>query len=216
MHKYVIMGPQGSGKGTQAKLLARDFDLVHISVGDLFRWHVQSRTKVGSKVQRYMKEGRLVPDEMVSDVVKWRLDIHDWRCGFVLDGFPRTIGQAHGLEAMTNGDPGSWVVFDFEVPREVLLRRLSGRRWCPGCQATYHLRSAPPKRPGVCDACGTGLVQRADDHESVVAERLRQYDERTFPLIDYYRTRARMIAVDGNRPMDDVFRELVDAVEVRA
>jgi adenylate kinase len=108
------------------------------------------------------------------------------------------------------------VVFDFEVPRAELMLRLSGRRWCPRCQATFHLKNDPPRRPGLCDACGDGLVQREDDHESVVSLRLRQYDERTFPLIEYYRTRARMIPVDGFRPMDVVFRDLTAAVEVRA
>jgi adenylate kinase len=133
----------------------------------------------------------------------------------VLDGFPRTLPQAVGLEQMS-GDPRAWVVFDFEVPRPVLMLRLSGRRWCPSCQATFHVLNDPPRREGVCDGCGTGLVQREDDRESVVARRLQEYDERTFPLIEYYRTRARMVPVDGDRPMDEVFHGLVRAVGVRA
>lgn len=214
--RVIFLGPPGAGKGTQAAKLAGQLALPKIGTGEMLRAAIAEGTPLGREARPTMGKGGLVPDELLLELVGERIRQPDCGAGFVLDGFPRTIGQAHGLEAMTNGDPGSWVVFDFEVPREVLLGRLSGRRWCPGCQATYHLRSAPPKRPGVCDACGRGLVQRADDQESVVAERLRQYDERTFPLIDYYRTRARMIAVDGNRPMDDVFRELVDAVEVRA
>jgi adenylate kinase len=148
-------------------------------------------------------------------LVRERIGESDCDRGFVLDGFPRTLPQAQGLEEMS-GDPRAWVVFDFEVPRPVLMLRLSGRRWCPSCQATFHLLNDPPKREAVCDACGTGLVQREDDHESVVARRLQEYDARTFPLIEYYRSRARMIPIDGNRPMDAVFHDLLQAVEVRA
>jgi adenylate kinase len=163
-----------------------------------------------------MDAGELVPDNVIIGVIVERMESGDALDGFLLDGFPRTIGQAQGLEVMTGGDPHAWLVFDFEVPRDVLMLRLSGRRWCPSCQATYHLQHDPPKQHGVCDACGTGLVQREDDHESVVAQRLAQYAERTFPLIAHYRARARMIPVDGNRAMGAVFRELLEAVEVRA
>ena len=144
MRKYIIMGPQGSGKGTQAKMLARDFDLVHISVGDIFRWHVQNRTKLGTKVQRYMKEGRLVPDEMVSDVVKWRLDIHDWRYGFVLDGFPRNAAQAEFF--LENYDIDA--VIAIELPEEAAIARMQSRRLCSGCGLDYNLIQLRPKVPG--------------------------------------------------------------------
>ena len=158
-----------------------------------------------------METGNLVPDDLLVALVRERIGEPDCDRGFILDGFPRTLPQAEGLEEMS-GDPRAWVVFNFEVPREELLRRLSGRRWCPTCQATYHVQNDPPKKPGVCDACGTALVQREDDQESVVAQRLREYDERTFPLIEYYRTRARMVPIDGYRPMDVVFAELLEAV----
>jgi adenylate kinase len=136
--------------------------------------------------------------------------------GFVLDGFPRTLPQATGLERMPGGDPRGFIVFDFEVPRPVLMQRLSGRRWCPNCQATFHVLNDPPKQARVCDQCGTKLVQRDDDLEVVVAQRLREYDERTFPLIEYYRARTRMVRIDGNRLQDEVFQDLLQAVEVRA
>jgi adenylate kinase len=187
-----------------------------IGTGEMLRTAIAGRTPLGLKVHPMMEQGNLVSDDLLVELVRERIKESDCDRGFVLDGFPRTLGQAHGLEQMTGGDPRAWVVFDFEVPRPVLMLRLSGRRWCPSCQATFHVLNDPPKRAGVCDQCGTGLVQREDDHESVVAQRLQQYDERTFPLIEYYRTRARMVPIDGNRAMDVVFRELLDAVEVRA
>ena len=157
-----------------------------------------------------------MPDDLLVALVRERIAEPDCARGFVLDGFPRTLPQAQGLEEMTGGDPRAWVVFDFEVPRDVLMRRLSGRRWCPSCQATYHVVNDPPRREGVCDVCGTGLVQREDDREAVVAHRLQEYDARTLPLIEYYGARARVVRVDGDRPMDTVFRDLLQAVEVAA
>jgi len=136
--------------------------------------------------------------------------------GFVLDGFPRTLAQARGLAEMGLSDASGWSVFEVEVPREELLRRLSGRRWCPKCQATYHGTSSPPKQEGVCDRDGTPLVQREDDKEMVVARRIREYDERTAPLVAYYRDRAHVRRIDGNRPMGTVFADLKAAVEISA
>ncbi len=175
MRKYVIMGPQGSGKGTQAKMLARDFELVHISVGDIFRWHVQNRTKLGTKVQRYMKEGRLVPDEMVSDVVKDRLDIHDWRYGFVLDGFPRNAAQAEFF--LENYDIDA--VIAIELPEEAAIARMQSRRLCSGCGLDYNLIQLRPKVADVCDNCGGKLVTRPDDTPEAIRARLRDYREKT-------------------------------------
>jgi adenylate kinase len=212
----IFLGPPGAGKGTQAAKLAPHLGVPKIGTGEMLRTAIAGRTPLGLKVHPMMEQGNLVSDDLLVELVRERIKESDCDRGFVLDGFPRTLGQAHGLEQMTGGDPRAWVVFDFEVPRPVLMLRLSGRRWCPSCQATFHVLNDPPKRAGVCDQCGTGLVQREDDHESVVAQRLQQYDERTFPLIEYYRTRARMVPIDGNRAMDVVFRELLDAVEVRA
>jgi adenylate kinase len=214
--RVIFLGPPGAGKGTQAARLAAHLGVPKIGTGEMLRTAIANDTSLGQKAHPLMEKGNLVPDDVLVGLVRERIQAPDCSRGFVLDGFPRTIGQAQGLEAMTSGDPRAWVVFDFEVPRPVLMARLSGRRWCPSCQATYHLLNDPPKQLGVCDACGTGLAQREDDHESVVARRLEQYDERTFPLIAHYRERARMILVDGNRPMDVVFRELLDVIEVRA
>jgi adenylate kinase len=182
----------------------------------MLRTAIAKDTRLGREVHPFMEAGNLVPDHLLVALVRERIAEPDCGRGFVLDGFPRTLPQARGLEEMTGGDPRAWVVFDFEVPRPVLMARLSGRRWCPACQATFHLVNDPPRRDGTCDACGTALLQREDDREAVVAHRLQEYDERTFPLIEYYRTRARMVPVDGDRPMDVVFRELLRAVEVRA
>ena len=213
--RVIFLGPPGAGKGTQAARLATHLKVPKIGTGEMLRTAIAKNTPLGQQVHPFMETGNLVPDHLLVALVRERIAEPDCDRGFVCDGFPRTLAQAQGLEEMS-GDPRAWVVFDFEVPRPELMLRLSGRRWCPSCQATFHLKNDPPKAPGVCDACGTGLVQREDDHESVVALRLRQYDERTFPLIEYYRTRARMIPVDGYRPMDVVFRELLQAVGVPA
>ncbi len=213
--RVIFLGPPGAGKGTQAARLAAHLGVPKISTGDMLRDAMAQDTPVGREVRPAMEKGNLVSDDILVRLVRRRIGECDCDRGFVLDGFPRTLPQAQGLEEMS-GDPRAWVVFDFEVPRDVLMLRLSGRRWCPRCQATYHVVNDPPKTPGVCDRDGVALVQRDDDRESVVAERLREYDRRTFPLIEYYRTRARMIPVDGNRPMEVVFKELLGAVEVRA
>ncbi len=204
VRKYIIMGPQGSGKGTQAKMLARDFDLVHISVGDIFRWHVQSRTKLGTKVQRYMKEGRLVPDEMVSDVVKWRLDIHDWRVGFVLDGFPRNAAQAEFF--LENYDIDAVIAID--LAEEVAIARMQSRRLCSSCGLDYNLIQLRPKVPDVCDNCGGRLVTRADDTPEAIRARLRDYREKTQPILDLLREKELIVVVDGTPEPDIVQAEM--------
>jgi adenylate kinase len=214
--RVIFLGPPGAGKGTQAARLAAHLGVPKVGTGEMLRAAIAESTPLGRQVHPFVEAGSLVPDPLLVALVRERIAEPDSGRGFVLDGFPRTLPQARGLEEMAGGDPHAWVVFDFEVPRPVLMRRLSGRRWCPSCQATFHLVNDPPKRDGLCDACGTGLVQREDDRESVVAHRLQEYDERTFPLIEHYRTRARMVPVDGNRPMDVVFRGLLEAVEVRA
>jgi adenylate kinase len=214
--RVIFLGPPGAGKGTQAARLAEHLGVPKISTGEMLRSAIAADTPLGREAQPVMGRGRLVPDDLLVKLIGERTAEADCRVGFVLDGFPRTLPQATGLERMPGGDPRGFIVFDFQVPREELLRRLSGRRWCPSCQATYHVVFDPPKRPMICDACGSALIQRDDDLEAVVEERLREYDARTFPLIEYYKSRARVRAIDGNRSQDTVFQDLLSAVEVRA
>ena len=213
--RVIFLGPPGAGKGTQAARLATRLGVPRIATGDMLRTATLKNTPLGQKAAPIMEKGNLVSDDLLVALIRERIAEGDCDRGFVLDGFPRTLPQAQGLKDM-GGDPRSWLVFDFDVPRDELLRRLSGRRWCPSCQATYHVCYEPPKSEGVCDLCGARLVQRDDDRESVVAQRLHEYDERTLPLVEYYRTRSRLLAIDGNRPMDVVFADLLQAVEVRA
>jgi adenylate kinase len=204
VRKYVIMGPQGSGKGTQAGLLARGFDLVHISVGDIFRWHVQNRTKLGTRVQRYMNEGRLVPDEMVSDVVKWRLEVHDWRYGFVLDGFPRNAAQTEFF--LENYDIDA--VIAIELPEAMAIARIQSRRLCSSCGLDYNLIQLRPHVPSVCDNCGGRLVTRDDDTPEAIRTRLAEYHEKTQPILDLLREKELIVLVDGTPPPDVVQAEI--------
>ena len=204
MRKYVIMGPQGSGKGTQAGLLARGFDLVHISVGDIFRWHVHNRTKLGTRVQRYMNEGRLVPDEMVSDVVKWRLEIHDWRHGFVLDGFPRNAAQTDFFIESYDID----AVIAIELPEEAAIARIQSRRLCSSCGLDYNLIQLRPQVASVCDNCGGRLVPRADDTPEAIRTRLAEYCEKTRPILDLLRSKELIVTVDGTPAKDVVQAEI--------
>ncbi len=204
MHKYVIMGPQGSGKGTQAGLLARGFDLVHISVGDIFRWHVQNRTKLGTRVKRYMNEGRLVPDEMVADVMKWRLEAHDWRYGFVLDGFPRNAAQTEFF--LENYDIDA--VIAIELEEEAAIQRIQSRRLCSSCGLDYSLIQLRPHVASVCDNCGGRLVPRADDTPEAVRVRLQEYRDKTRPILDLLREKELIVRVDGLPAPDVVQAEI--------
>ena len=214
--RVIFVGSPGAGKGTQAAKLAAYLGVPRISTGDMLRDAISEGTPLGQQAEPLMDQGNLVPDDLLIALVRERTEQEDCARGVVLDGFPRTVRQAEGRAEMSSGNVADWTVFSIEVPREELLRRLSGRRWCPKCQATYHLTSSPPKREGVCDLDGTALVQREDDAESVVAQRLQQYAELTEPLIDYYSERADMIRIDGNRPMEEVFADLKQRLGVAA
>jgi adenylate kinase len=193
MRKYVIMGVQGSGKGTQAKLLASDLELVHISVGDVFRWHIQSHTKLGARVKRMISSGQLVPDEIVAEVVRDRLEIHDWNFGFVLDGFPRNAAQARFFLESYDID----AVIHIEVPDSVVVERILSRRLCKACGLDYNLIYHRPAVPGACDVCGGPLVSRPDDSTEAVADRLRGYHEKTRPVLELFACKELVVAVDG-------------------
>jgi len=212
----IFLGPPGAGKGTQAARLAAHLGVPRISTGDMLREAIAEGSPLGKEADPLMERGKLVPDDLLIALIQERITREDCARGFILDGFPRTLTQAEGLARMGLGDASGWAVFEVDVPREELLRRLSGRRWCPRCQATYHVTSRPPKQEGVCDLDGTALVQREDDKEAVVARRLRDYDERTAPLVAYYRDRAHVQRIKGNRSMDVVLADLKAAVEIPA
>ncbi len=200
MRKYIIMGVQGCGKGTQATLLARDFDLVHISVGDLFRWHIKSHTKLAARIKRIIAAGELVPDDVVREVVKDRLDLHDWNFGFILDGFPRNHRQAEFFLESYDID----AVVQIDVPDQVVLDRILNRRLCSKCGLDYNLIFHRPVAEGVCDVCGGALVARADDNPDAVCERLRDYHTKTEPILELFRRKELIVTVDGTRPAADV------------
>ncbi len=200
MRKFVIMGIQGSGKGTQAQMLAGDLELEHISVGDIFRWNVQHHTKLGARVKRIVAAGQLVPDEVVEEVVGERLRQHDWNYGFILDGFPRSARQAEYFLETYDID----AVILIDVPDEVVRQRVLSRRLCSGCGLDYNLFFHRPKADDVCDVCGGRLVRRADDTPEALDDRLRTFHESTKPLLELLRRKELVVVVDGTRPPAEV------------
>ena len=193
MQKYVIMGVQGSGKGTQGAMLTRDFDLTQIAVGDIFRWHVQNHTKLGAQVRRTMAEGRLVDDDMVEAVVRQRLVDHDWNYGFVVDGFPRNARQAEFFLESYDIDG----VIYLDLPDEEVRRRVLARRLCSNCGMDYNLIALTPKVRNRCDVCGGHLVRREDDTEAALANRLRDYHSKTNPVLELFRRKEFVVTVDA-------------------
>jgi adenylate kinase len=213
--RVIFLGPPGAGKGTQAARLAEYLGIPRISTGDMLRDAIAAGTPVGKQVGPIMEKGGLVPDDLLDKIISERLRMKDAQKGYILDGFPRTLRQAEGFEKMetAHGDVTDDVfVLSIEVPRDELLKRLSGRRWCPQCQATYHVYNDPPKNDSLCDNDGAKLIQREDDKEVAVKRRLSEYDERTAPLIGYYTGRSRFSRIDGYRPADVVFDDLLEIV----
>ena len=204
MRKYVIMGVQGSGKGTQSQLLAADLDLAHISVGDIFRWNVQNHTKMGAQVRRVMAAGELVGDDLVESVVQARLTEHDWNFGFIIDGFPRNRRQAEFF--LETYDIDAIIVLD--LPDSEIRRRVLNRRLCVGCGINYNLIESSPKVAGQCDTCGGQLVTREDDTEEALAVRLRTYHEKTDPMLELFRRKEYVITVDTRPPQEMVQAEI--------
>ena len=198
MRKYVMMGVQGSGKGTQSSLLCRDLGLTHISVGDIFRWHVQQHTKVGAQVRRTVAAGELIGDDVVESIVRQRLDQHDWNFGFVIDGFPRNGRQAEFFLESYDIDG----VIHLDLPDEEVRRRVLNRRLCTGCGMDYNLIADRPEVEGRCDICGGELVTRADDTPEALASRLRDYHEKTRPVLDIFRRKEVVHDIDA-RPAPD-------------
>ncbi|MGI5883282.1 MAG: adenylate kinase, partial [Dethiobacteria bacterium] len=208
MH-LMIMGPPGAGKGTQAERIAKEFSLLHISTGDIFRNAIKEGTETGKKAKEYMDKGALVPDEIVIEVVRDRLSKPDCASGVLLDGFPRTLEQAEALDDVLN-DLG--MVFDavinVDVNEEELLNRLTGRRVCRNCGTTYHIKFNPPKVRTICDHCGGELYQRSDDTIDTVKERLVVYKKQTFPMMEFYQRKGIFENFDGARDIDEVFQDI--------
>ena len=217
MSRVIFLGAPGAGKGTQARRLAAASGVPQVATGDMLREAVAAGTPLGHEAKRYMGSGALVPDEVVIGLVDERLARPDARGGYVLDGFPRTVAQAEALDALLRrrGQDLDRVIF-FDVSREELLRRLTGRRICRQCGTAFHLVSAPPKVAGRCDQCGGELYQREDDAEGTVARRLDVYETQTAPLLDYYRTRGLLVRVGGEGPVDRVAVEIQKAVRAEA
>jgi adenylate kinase len=205
---FLLLGPPGAGKGTQSAIIARRTGVARISTGEMLRDAIARRTPLGEEAAPLMDQGKLVPDSLLVALIAERVTAPDCTNGFLLDGFPRTVNQAEALDGLVKERGMELVVLNFDVPREILLRRLSGRRWCPHCQATYHVESSPSRRPGLCDQCGSTLIQRADDHEEVVKKRLEAYDAQTVPVIEHYEKRVSVHRVDGFRDVNVVFAEI--------
>ena len=209
--KIIMLGAPGAGKGTQAKMIADKYQIPHISTGDIFRANIKNGTELGRKAKEYMDQGLLVPDELVVDLVVDRLSQEDCVNGCVLDGFPRTIPQAEALDAAlaAKGEAIDYAI-DVDVPDENIINRMSGRRACVACGATYHIVHIPTKVEGVCDRCGEGLILRDDDKPETVKKRLDVYHAQTQPLIDYYTAKNVLKSVDGTVDMSQVFQSIVN------
>ena len=209
--KIIMLGAPGAGKGTQAKQIADKYSIPHISTGDIFRANLKAGTELGKKAKEYMDQGLLVPDELTCDLVMDRIGQDDCKNGFVLDGFPRTIPQAQALDAaLAKINEKMDYAIDVDVPDENIVNRMSGRRACLNCGATYHIVSIPTKVEGICDRCGNKLVLRDDDQPETVKKRLDVYHEQTQPLIDYYKEQNILKTVDGTQPMENVFGAIVE------
>ena len=208
--KIIMLGAPGAGKGTQAKMIADKYTVPHISTGDIFRANIKNGTELGMEAKKYMDQGLLVPDELTVKILLDRVAQDDCKNGYVLDGFPRTIPQAEVLDkALTElGDKIDYAI-NVDVPDENIIKRMSGRRACLACGATYHIVHIPPKTEGICDTCGQQLVLREDDKPETVQKRLSVYHEQTQPLIDYYKEQNILKTVDGTKPMDEVFSDIV-------
>jgi adenylate kinase len=204
----VIMGAPGAGKGTQARLLSERFGYPQISTGDILREMSQAETSLGRELKEILASGRLVSDEILAEVILERTSRADCAAGYILDGFPRTLKQAQLLDELAMRQGHDVLLVRVTVPESTLMKRLTGRRLCPECGEIYNIYFKPPKQEGVCDLDGAALTQRADDNEEKVGTRLQAYRESTAPLFDYYGQRGRMLVIDGERPVEEIFGEL--------
>lgn len=206
MKRVVLLGPPGVGKGTQAGLISKKYDLLHISTGDIFRANIKEGTPLGKIAAGYMEKGLLVPDELVCDLVEDRLTWDDCKNGYLLDGFPRTVFQAQRFDAWLKAREESLtVVLNIQASDDLLMERATGRRVCKKCGSTFHVKNMPPKKEGICDNCGEPLVQRPDDAPETVKKRLQVYADQTSPLVEYYKGTGVLADVDGNKDWPEVF-----------
>lgn len=210
----ILMGLPGAGKGTQAERIVEKYQIPHISTGDMFRLAIKEGTELGQKAKEFMDQGELVPDEVTIGIVRERLEKPDAQKGFLLDGFPRTLAQAEALENLLT-DTGQTLdyVLHVDVPTEQLIERLTGRRICPTCGATYHTQFNPPKQEGICDRDGTELIQRKDDTPETVEKRLNVNLEQTEPMLDFYNSKGYLVKIDGAQDIDKVFSDIDDKLK---
>ena len=215
MSKYIVLlGPPGAGKGTQAAVVAKKMDLAHISSGNIFRENIDNRTALGLKAQEYINSGQLVPDDLTIDMIRERLSKPDCRQGAILDGFPRTVAQAETLDKMLLEINGKIKSVPFiNVPEDVLIERLSDRWICESEKHVYHLKFNPPLKEGKCDVDGSLLHQRKDDIRETVEKRIHEYNEKTSPLIEYYRKAGKLVEIDGKKEIDQVTRDILNKIE---
>lgn len=213
MLRTILLGPPGAGKGTQAVKIVEKYGIPHISTGDIFRENIKNGTELGKKAQEYMNKGELVPDDLVIEIATTRLLADDCKNGFLLDGFPRTVYQAQKLDKfLAAHDSKIDKVLDIAVEKEELITRLTGRRVCKACGASFHVVNIPPKKEGVCDYCGGELIQRADDNLETVTNRIDVYEAQTMPLIEYYENAGNIAHIDGSTGLDNVFADIVKAL----
>ena len=207
--RIILLGPPGAGKGTQAKAISNKFSIPHISTGDIFRKNISEKTPLGIEAKKHIDKGHLVPDRLTIDIIKDRLDNEDCSNGFLLDGYPRTVNQGKALDILLE-EKGNKLdtALLIKVPREFILERMTGRRVCLNCGASYHVTFNPPEMDGKCNSCGCALVQRADDSEDTVTERIDTYEAQTEPLIKYYGDKNLLSVVDGTQKINSVFESI--------
>lgn len=211
--KVIMLGAPGAGKGTQAKKVAARFNIPHISTGDIFRENIKTQTQLGIKAKVYMDQGLLVPDELVLELIIDRFKAADCKDGYVLDGFPRTIPQAIALDSgLDMNNVRMEYAINVDVPDQVIIERMAGRRACLSCGRTYHVDTLIPKVDGICDYCNTELVLRDDDKPETVRKRLEVYHEQTQPLLDYYKEKGILHRVDGTGAIDDIYKEIIHVI----
>lgn len=215
--KIIILGAPGAGKGSQASRIAKEYQLPHISTGDIFRANLKEETELGKRAKSFMDKGELVPDDITIAMLLERIHKEDCKNGYILDGFPRTIPQAEALkEALAKKDEKIDLALDVEASDELIIKRMAGRRTCPACGAIYHIVTLPPKTDGICDRCGADLIQRKDDNEETVKNRLKIYHEVTEPLISYYKKEGILEEIDGAEELDKVFEKVKRIIHKRS